>query len=237
MNIKYLKFVGIIALTFLLTGCDLGLQEEFDFKPEALSDTPFENMTAWEWIESRTPGLMSNGRYNAVEFDYLRAAIIKADMVNEYNQAATTDRTYLLLNNNAFTGGGDIIQLITGSGSASVNNPVNKTADETMQLVDTPAKLEKLKTILRYHIVTTYILQVPTLYKVDVDYLFQTLISGDDGLIAFRRDVIWRITVNSPGAPLPDLATQESEAVLNHNYKFKNGIGHVIADPVRNKPY
>ena len=237
MKIKSLKFIGIITLIFLLSGCDLGLQEEFDFKPEALTENPFENMTAWEWIQSRSNGLQSNGRYNVVDFDYLEAAIRKADMVEEFNQVATKDRTYLLLNNNAFTGGGDVIQIITGSGSAAINNPVNKTADETMELVNTPAKLEKLKNVLRYHIVTTYILQVPTLFTQNVDYLFQTLIPGDDGLISFTRTTIWQIQINGPTAPLPTTATSQFENVLNHNYQFKNGIGHVIADPVQNKPY
>lgn len=232
MNIKSLKFVGITVLTFLLSSCDLGLQEEFDFKPEALSENPFENMTAWEWIQTRTTAPTAT-TYNALEFDYFIEAIKKAGMQNEYDQIATKDRTYLLLNNNAFIGAGDIIQIVTGSATV----PAGEKADVTMNKVDTPAELAKLKAVLSYHIVTTYILQVPTLYKYDVDYLFQTLIPGNDGLIAFRRSPIYQITVNSQLAPLPKTATDEFEGCLSHNYQFKNGIGHVLADPVRNKPY
>lgn len=232
MTIKSLKFSGIIAMLLLLSGCDLPLQETFDFKPEALTENPFENMTAWEWIQSRSNSA-TKAPYVATEFDYLEAAIIKADMVDEFNQVATKDRTYLLLNNNAFLGAGDVINIATGSATV----PAGQTAAETMAKVDTPAELAKLKTVLRYHIVTTYILQVPTLFKQDTDYLFQTLIPGADGLISFRRSPIWQIEINAPESPLSALANAESEFVLNHNYQFKNGIGHVVADPVRNKPY
>lgn len=233
MNIKVLKFSGILVLMLLVSACDVGLQEQFDFKPEATDKKPFVNMTAWEFIQSRTPPLQDNGRYDGLEFNYLEAAIRKADMVNEFNQTASTDRTYLMLDNRAFTGSGNVIQIVTGSSSV----PAGQTADETMARVDTPAKLEKLRTLLRYHIVTSYILQVPSLYQRDTDYLFQTLIPGDDGVIAFRRDVIYRITVNAPGSPMPDTATSWWEQVWAHNYQFNNGIGHVLRDPVRNKPY
>ena len=233
MNIKVLKFSAIIVLILSVSSCDVGLQEQFDFQPEAVDKVPFENITAWEFIQSRTPPLMANGRYDALEFNYFEAAIRKADMVNEYNQVATTDRTYLMLDNRAFTGNGNVIQIVTGSSSV----PGGQTADETMDRVDTPAKLEKLRTLLRYHIVASYVLQVPTLFQSETDYLFQTLIPDDDGLIAFRRDVIYRITVNAPGAPLPTTATSWWEQVWAHNYQFNNGIGHVLRDPVRNKPY
>lgn len=230
MNITNLKFAGIIACIFLLSGCDLPLQEEFDFKPEAELEAPFKDITAWEFIQSRTPGFMDNGRYEPLEFNYMEAAIRKADMVEEYNQVATTDRTYLILDNRGFTGRGNVIDIVTGSSAA----PPNETADETFARVDTPEKLEKLRTLLRYHILASYVLQ-DTMFEKDTDYLFQTLIPGDDGLIAFRRDVIYRIIINHPDAPLPSTAT--SETAWAHNYQFINGVGHILRDPVRNKPY
>ncbi len=232
MNSKLVKITGIFSLIFMLSSCDLGLQEQFDFKPEANINNPFENLTAWEWIQTRSNSATA-APYNALEFDYMKAAIIKADMIEEFNQIATKDRTFLLLNNNAFLGAGDIIQIVTGSATV----PAAETAEQTIDKVNTPVKLEKLKAVLRYHIVTTYILQVPTLYKQDTDYLFQTLIPGNDGLIAFRRNTIYQITVNSATAPLPKTATDEAKQCLSHNYQFKNGIGHVLADAARNKPY
>jgi len=161
------------------------------------------------------------------------ATFLKADMVDEFDQTNTTDRTYLLLNNNAFTGGGDVIAIVTGSDTIGVN----ATATETMERVDTPEKLEKLRTVLKYHIISTYVDQVPTLEERDTWYLFQTLIPGEDGLIALSRDHLWRIDINKSGAPLPATATSQGERVRNHNYIFNNGIGHHLADPVRNQPY
>lgn len=232
MKIKFLKYIGILTLLLSITACDLGLQDQFEFKPEVDINDPLANMTAWEWIQTKTK-LTDAGKIDPEQFNYLIEAIKKADMVEEYNQIATTHRTYLLLNNRAFTGGGNVISIVTGSASV----PAGETPEQTMAKVNTPQKLAKLKTLLSYHIVTTYISQVPTLETYDVWYLFQTLIPGDDGLIAFSRDVRWAITINRAPAPLPALALAEWESVYNHNYVFKNGIGHIIQDPVRNKPY
>ena len=232
MNTKFIKIIGAFSLLFLLSSCDLGLQEQFNFVPEANTDNPLENMTAWEWIQSRANSAVGVP-YLPMEYDYLKAAIIKADMVEEYNQVATKERTFLLLNNSAFIGNGNVINIITGSSVVTAG----ETAEQAMSRVDTPAELLKLKTVLKYHIVTQYILQVPTLYKQDTDYLFQTLIPGADGLIAFRRNTIYQITVNFSAAPLPSTATSLPRTCIRHNYQFKNGIGHILAAPVRNKPY
>lgn len=117
------------------------------------------------------------------------------------------------------------------TGSASVAEA------ETPADVMARGDIEKLKTVLRYHIVTTYMAQVPTLAEYGVNYIFQTLIPGEDGIIVMRRDDRYRIDINRAPAPLPSTATSQFERVRAHNYVFQNGIGHIIADPVRNKPY
>ena len=228
------KIVITLCACFMFTSCSLDLQESFDFKPEVDLNNPYENVTAWEFIQTRTP-LNENGSFNGDELNYMIAAIKKAGMEDEYNQTATTERTYLLLNNNAFTGSGDVINIVTGSATV----PAEETPEQTMERVNTPEKLEKLRNILRYHIVTSYIDQVPTLAVSEERYLFQTLIPGDDGLIAFSRNSRWTIQINTDPAPLPASATTggNNENVRLHNYLFKNGIGHFIADPVRNRPY
>ncbi|WP_164975194.1 fasciclin domain-containing protein [Lutibacter sp. HS1-25] len=227
IKLKTLRIVGMISLILSLTACDLGLQESFDFDPEVDLSDPLDKFTAWEWIQTKDQ-LTTDGKFDGEQFNYFIAAIKAAGMEAEYS-GANKNRTYLLLNNNAFTGTGDIIHIVTGKSSV----PAGETPDQTMARAD----IEKLRTILKYHIVTTYIAQVPTLEERDVDYLFQTMIPGEDGLIAFRRDVLYRVTINREPAPLPDVATKEWEAVRSHNYVFNNGVGHVIADPVRNKPY
>jgi hypothetical protein len=231
MKLNNLYIAAFVLTSIAFTSC-LGLQENFDFQPEIDANDPFADGTAWDYIQSAN-ALNEEGNLDGEQFNYLAAAIKKAGMEDEYNQTSTTDRTYLLLNNNAFTGGGDVIGIVTGSDTIGVN----ATPEETMERVDTPEKLERLRTLLKYHIVTTYIAQVPTLEIYDVDYLFQTLIPGEDGLIAFRRDFTWRIDINREPAPLPATALSQWERVRNHNYIFNNGIGHHIADPVRNQPY
>lgn len=223
-----MRYIALIGLALCLFSCDLDLQQGFDFKPEVDLTNPFGDMTALEFIESRENVFTEDGGISGEELHYMAAAIRAAGLEAEYS-GVDTSRTYLLLNNNAFTGSGDIIQLVTGSAD------VGET--ETPADVMARADLDVLRTILRYHIVTTYVAQVPTLFEYGVNYVFQTLIPGDDGIIVMRRDERYRIDINRAPAPLPSTATSQNERVRLHNYVFNNGIGHVIADPVRNKPY
>lgn len=223
-----MKYIAIIGLVICLFGCDLDLQQGFDFVPEVDLNEPHGNKTALEFIQERANVFTEDGGISGEELHYMAAAIEKAGMQEEYN-GTDADRTYLLLNNNAFTGGGDIIQLVTGSATVEEG--------ETPTDVMARADVEVLRTILRYHIVTTYVAQVPTLFEFDVNYVFQTLIPGNDGVIVMRRDNRYRIDINRAPAPLPSVATSQFERVRLHNYVFNNGIGHVIADPVRNQPY
>ena len=228
------KILAVFIILVSLSGCDLELNPSYDFNAELDVFDPFADGTAWDFLNSDVANrLDEDGNLDNDSFHYMVAAIKKAGFEDLYNQTETTERTYLLLNNSAFTGGGDVIQIVTGSSSVEDG----ETPEQVMERVDTPEKLEKLRTVLRYHIVTTYITQVPTLFDSDVDYIFQTLIPGEDGLIAFRRDTRWRVNINNGDAPLPPSATSQSENVRNHNYIFNNGIGHHISDPVRNQPY
>ena len=222
-----MKYSIIIGLVLILVSCDLDLQQGFDFVPEVDLTDPYGDMTAWEFIQSRVV-FNEDGGISGEELNYMAAAIERAGMIEEYN-GSDPDRTYLLLNNNAFTGGGDIIQLVTGSATVEEG--------ETPADVMARADVDVLRRILQYHIVTTYVAQVPTLFEFGVNYVFQTLIPGEDGVIVMRRDDRYRIDINRAPAPLPSTATSQWERVRLHNYVFNNGIGHIIADPVRNKPY
>ena len=223
-----LRFLPVLSMLILFTACDLELQEGYDFVPEVDAIDPFDDITAWEWVQTRT-ALLEDGSLNGEEMNYMIAAIKRAGMENEYNNSSIVNRTYLMLNNNAFTGSGDVIQLVTGSATVG--------PDETPDDVMARADVEVLKLVLNYHIVDAYVAQIPTLFQYNVDYLFQTLIPGEDGLIAMRRNERYFISINNSNAPLPTSATSQSENVRGHNYVFSNGIGHIIADPVRNQPY
>ena len=97
-----------ILIVIFVSSCDLSLQEGFDFEPEVDLTDPYADMTAWEFIQSRNVA-NDDGSLNGEELDYMIAAIKAAGMENEYS-GTDPDRTYLLLNNNAFVGGGDVIQ-------------------------------------------------------------------------------------------------------------------------------
>jgi len=228
---RILVLLILVAFTF---SCDLPLQDSYSFHPDVDLTDPYAGGTAWDFLNS--PGALkktTTGAINGESFDYMVEAIKKAGLVELYSQTETTSRTYLLLNNNAFLGTGDVINIVTGSATV----PVGETPEQTLAKVDTPAEMQKLINVLNYHIVTTRIAQVPTLVQYRTEYLFQTLIPGADGLISFKRDERYTISLNTAPSSLPSSATSEAENVRNHNYIFNNGIGHHIADPVRNKPY
>lgn len=231
MKIIYKKIGILIASATLLLGCDIGLQERFVFVPEALAEDPFGDLTAWEFLTSaRSQALTDQGGIDGEQFNYMAAAIEAAGYIDRYN-AGNGDVTFLLLNNNAFTGGGDVINLITGSATVA--------AGETPADVMARANVDVLRQILDYHTVPTYITQTDPLSEIGLNYIFQTLIPGDDGIIVMRRDQTLRVDINTSPAPLPSTATGggNNERVRVHNYVFSNGIGHVLNDPVRNRPY
>lgn len=223
---KYFKIIGLAFLTFTFQGCDLELQEGFTFTPDVSIEDPFSDITAWQFLQQNRQ-LTEEGGLNGELYNYMVAAIEAAGMVDEYN-ASRTDRTYLFLNNNAFEDGGDVIELITGSADVAEG--------ETPEQVMARADLDVLRLILRYHIITSYVDQL-TLSERNVNYTFQTLIPGENGQIIMRRDERYNVDINTDPAPLPSSATSEGERIRNYNYVLSNGIGHTLADPVRNEPY
>ena len=207
----------LLGVLVIFSGCDLAIQDTFEFKDELGPLVSFEDQTAWEWLQTQTTPTTDTA-LNGEKFDYLLQAVELAGLVDEYNQTATRDRTYLLLNNDAFVGDEGIINVVTGSTESNLAN----------------ADVATLTALLRYHIVDAYVDQVPTLYEYGVDYKFQTLNPGADGEIYFRRDPRYNIDINeSPLLPSSRIAA----GVRNYNYVFKNGIGHHLADYVRNVPF
>ena len=212
-------------------GCDIDLQERFVFEPEVDLTDPYSEITAWQFFNtSQALKLNEDGTLNGDGLNYFKAAIEAAGMVDEYN-TPNDGRTFLMLDNNAFEGNGDIIALVTGSAEIEEG----ETPSEVMARAD----IDVLRLILQYHIITTYITQNDPLIVRDVNYEFQTLIPGEAGKIILRRDSQLRIDVNRSPAPLPSTATGggNNERLRNYNYVFNNGIGHSLSDPVRNQPY
>ena len=53
------------------------MQEGFDFVPEVDLEDPFDDLTAWEWLQTRNQ-FNENGGVSGEEFNYMVAAIEKA---------------------------------------------------------------------------------------------------------------------------------------------------------------
>lgn len=221
-----LPLLPICFFAFLFS-CDLQLQESFEFEPELGELETFEDMTAWEWVQTRTTPEDAE-ELDGEEFDYMIEAIQVAGLVEEYN-GPTEDRTFLMLDNFAFTGARDIIDVITPD-SVSDNTGTDNPSEDFEN-----ADVERLRELLRYHIVDAYVEQVPTLFEHGVNYQFQTLVADSaTGAIFFQRDEQYRITIND-AIQLPTAAI--STRVRAHNYVYGNGIGHVLNNYVRNVPF
>lgn len=238
-TIQNLIIKSFVVVMVFVVGC-LPLQENFRFDPGPMPGDPFADMTAWEFIQSRdilTTNAAGVEVLDNEEFNYFIAAVKRAGF-EEFFSGNHKERTYLILNNSAFLGNNGIIRLVTGSATVRAG----ETPDEVMAR----ANLNVLQNILRYHIIDAYVDQVPTLFVAGQWYIFQTFLPGPDGLIGLIRDDRYRIFINAQPnnanpiygpAPLPTSARARPMPVRNHNYVFKNGIGHVINGYVQNRPF
>lgn len=214
-NIPTLRWLSaVVVIFFLVTSCDLPVQPKFEFESEIGVLPTFEDQTVLEWM--RSPGSVSpNANAN---FDIMVSAIEATGLEEEYNDPGDR-RTFLMLNNEAFTANGEIFGVLGVDAIDSLDQ----------------AGLDRLRTILRYHIVDAYVDQGPEALPVLLNhYFFQTLVPGDEGIISFNRDERFRMNVNrADGLPGDARGTQ----VRQHNYVFNNGVGHHIRDYVRNRPF
>lgn len=211
-NIKLkLNAVILVCIAIITFGCDLKPQEKFEFDPATTPQVTFGAMTPWEWIQSNPKN----------EFNFLIEAIKLTNLQEEYSN--TTDkRTYFLLKDFGWTN-------FNGIKRREFGNPNVSLAD-----VD-PIKLRK---ILLYYIVPTYVDQGPGhLLTLDANYTFETLSTDPlNQIMTLSRD--WNYTIginNSPVLP----TTKFSANVKLHNYIFSNGnsVAHLLENHVRLAPF
>ena len=264
----HLKVIFFSIITIFLGSCSLELQESFEFEPEVFNQgDPFSDLTAWEFIQTKITERNENNEFllksntstlnqSGDNLDFLVAAIKAVGYEDYYNQSATTNRTYFLLNNNAFTGNSprDIFRMIRGSQLADGNSAGRLVNPDTAFDNWTPEQLNQLKALLRYCIVTEYVDQntVPTSFvhlikntllpKVNLDANGAAVsLSNENAEIGFYRngDSRQQLRLNEPGVPLQPTASEESwnEVVRRHNYVFNNGLGHFINEAIRLQPY
>ena len=211
MSIKYPFYLTSLAITVLFTaGCDLERQRQFEYIPEVNPQVTFD-MTALEFVRTH-PG---------DDFFYLDSAIALTGLEAEYS-TNTDPRTYLLLKDAAFTDGGEILQQITGA------------TDTSLDSLDAE-QVDRLRYVLRYHIIEDYIENgFDPLEVLLQDYFFQTLIPGPEGIISINREERFRLNINQSNDLL---GTKKGGRVGEHNYIFTNGVAHLVGDSYRNAAY
>lgn len=203
----------LICTASIFTGCDLEVQEKFEFDPETEPQFTFGATTPWEWIKTNPGG----------EYNYLRAAIIHAGLEEEFSN--TTDkRTYFFVKDEGWS-------------SERANTILNKEFGSQNILIEDTDPV-KLRSILRYYILSTYVDQGPdNLFTLDAHYEFKTL-SPDpiNNKMTLRRDWNYVIGLNySPDLPAETIATSSQL----HNYIFSNGnsVAHIIVTCTRLAPF
>ena len=200
--------MSIMSITFTSCG-DLELQKLVDFQPGAISSNNYNDVVAWDFIQQQTSPVGTVPLANKLDF---MLTLIKVAGLEEEYKKSNTDRTFLLLNNSAFTGTGKINALLTGV--------VAGTGDLT--------KVDKTRAanLLKYHIINAYVNQNTSVPVYAVNYDFNTLLEGPNGLMKIQRNERFSLTINN-SLDLP--TTRRTAGVTLHNYQFKNGIGHFLS--------
>jgi Fasciclin domain len=208
-NIINCLFIG--ATLFFFTGCDLAVQEPYDFKEEVPTLPDFKNQTVWDWLQTqKSPEGAVTKATN--KFDFLIEAIEYAGLQDLYRTGS--NQTFVLLNNSAFNRASEIYPVLTGA----LTGPITK-ADKV-----------RLSNLLKYHIVKSYIDQAQALPVWGRSYEFESLLDGPNGKIHFMRNERYGISINS-STDLP--TTRKSVVIVGHNYIFSNGIAHISANYAR----
>lgn len=199
-NILALLTCGLLALfTF---SCDLEPQERFEYIRSVPPIPSFDTMTVLEFIQMRD------------NLSIMERAIEITDLEAEYDGTnGGGERTFMMLDNRAFTDGGEILQRLAGNRNAVYIDSVD---------------VDELRDILRYHILDQYVDQGPdNLPVLFTDYFFQSLLPGPDGLMSINRDERFRLRVNDAPS-LPE--RRKGTLIREHNYVFSNGIAHLTRD-------
>ncbi len=259
----YFKLSITFLIALLISSCTLDVQDEFNFQPDLISpDDPFQNMTAWEFIGSRRSnsivdpdtGARDLGGFNENNLDYFRAAVQAAGLESLYMQTNTEDRTYLLFSNRAFINGNNERNpnvIINGSLGAAPRNVNLDTFFDDL----TTEEMNRLRAMIRYHIIdgeqvnqATSIPRINVfrefnslLPRVDVNQRTQEIIGLSDEVnpifVELRERLVLVINPLRSGVN-PGITTSDFEqTVVQHNFVFNNGIGHVIEGTARAQEY
>ncbi|MCV9386694.1 fasciclin domain-containing protein [Reichenbachiella ulvae] len=226
INNRFREILTVIVFVILATGCDLTLQEEWEYVREPFGNRP-TGMTAYDWMVMINQDTTYNDDDGVPQFQYLLDAIEQTDLIDLYNDP-NASQTYFLLRNSAFNASGQLLAHTTGS----ADNPLDSLSND------------RLEHVLRYHILEEALSQ-ETIPKNDFHLYYQTLVPGDSGVMEINKRLFnQQIRINTSvarvgGSNIPTTMPDGSRGrgVDLHNFIFTNGIGHQINGYVRYQPF
>ncbi|MGY6647998.1 hypothetical protein [Wenyingzhuangia sp. IMCC45574] len=217
LNIKHritsTMLLLLAALTFV--GCDLELQETWEFDSEVAPQVTFGETSLWEWLETNPGG----------EYNFMIEAIQRTGLVDLYNDK-TVNYTFFIMKDGAFTNNGNgVFSRQFGFRNTASLDPVDVFDDARVDV-------DIMREILKHLILDQYVDQGPdNLKTLDVHYVFNTLTDDPNNkTMTISRDWQYRMVLNTS----PDLITGGNgriNAVTSlHNYIFSNGnsVAHVL---------
>lgn len=227
-KIKFaIQYVLVSFLVLLVTGCDLEVKEKFKFDAGIEPQVTFGSKTPWQFIQEQNsfplppvqpapPAEQLPIPAKINEYLFMKQAIEVTGMQGEYSNL-TDKRTFFFLKDVAF------IQILTTefSNAKFIIDPVTATVNPLINI-------NKLRNILRYHILTTYVDQGPdNLFIVDKDYVFTSLWKATP--MSLRRNINFTIVLNQL-VSLNTVALRRGGNCTLHNYIFSNGnsVAHVL---------
>ena len=219
--IKINLFILSASLMAILPGCslfDMELQKQEEYTPDPREPFLFD-MTAWEWLESFPA---DSG------FSLMRDAIIRAGYQELFSREDTVF-TFFLVHNIGLND-----PTLKGNGQPKLNGFVKDMASKKVaqQIFDAGNKsLEGVEDIYIQWLVEYHTIPGEAIHQSDIpargtEFLFNTMYQDPEaGVMVLERDHNLEITVNNTSL-FED--KNKSDAVRWHNYRFKNGVAHLM---------
>lgn len=206
-----LQLFSILFFSFLTLGCNLGIQDSYNFVPSYESAHTFGEQTAWEWL-SAPPN--NEDKATNEELNYMKASIELTGLIDLYNNKSAK-RTFFMITDAGFDG---VLNEL------SIQYSLEQLQDKNDILTK---DIVKLRNILKYHIIDTYIDQgEDEITGIDASYYFDTLSEDpNNGTIEISKAWYLDIIINTT-----DVANRRKVVVDKHNFVFSNGntIAHMI---------
>ena len=268
-NIVYLKlstFFGLFFMCSFFVSCDLDLQDNNRFKNESISNNnPFEGISAYEFITTTGSELTTNDDGEPIlnrnfGFNYMAISVEKTGLVDLYNNASASGRTFFLLNNVAFTSNDvrfgprgpepGVFRTVNNNRNFAVRS--DETPEETIDrlLNDSPERIEILRQILLYHIIDEPVTQndISRTGAWDTFNTLQLDAIGNPQPISLTKNFDQDIRINGrtvsemnrdqlTPSPRSDFSQTRPVEAIQHNIIFNNGVGHTIGNYAANESF